>query len=106
MITVTDYTDPQGSVFAAAVFEITYATLSQNSSEEYRLNSDPLVRSNRSLHYTARYWASQAAKDEGKLSYSYLDVGANGNHGGVLAEGEYEGMTAFEAAEAHLTASI
>ena len=106
MVTITDYTDPQGSVFTTAVFEVTYASVSCNSSEEYRLEVGTTASENRSLHYHARYWASQEAKDEGKLPYNYIDTGGNASHGGVLAEGEYDGLTALQAAEAHLNASI
>lgn len=112
-----NWTDPQGSVFEEAVFEVSEASLhsSRNENFSFRISAGDSVdsfeeNSNESinLNYQIFYWASQDARDQGKQPYILANT--NPNQMGMvfyanteeLQKPEYSGLSAKETAEYHV----
>ncbi len=117
MFTKTNWTDPQGSVFDEAVFEVSEASLhsSRNENFSFRISAGDSVDSfeensneNMNLNYQMFYWASQDARDQGKPPYILANTDPNQigmvfyAESSELTKPEYDGLSAKQMAEYHV----
>lgn len=108
------FTDPQGTEFDAAVFQVIRSDFSANTSESYvydiRGGSGTIEAENAnfSLNYRIGYWPSQTAKDSGAAPYILIDTETyNADFASyALPAAQYGGLSAEEAAELHCKTEV
>lgn len=105
--TKANFTDPQGSVFEEAYFEVSTAHINRSFNESYnnRISlgtEETNSNSNINLTYQMYYWPSEAAKNEGSLPYLLANVEPMGDtfYANDLGS-EYDTLNAQDAAELH-----
>lgn len=108
------FTDPQGTEFDAAVFQVIRSDFTANTSESYvydiREGKGSIESENASfsLNYRIGYWPSQASKDNGAAPYILIDTGTyNADFASyALPAEQYGGLSAEEAAELHCKTEV
>lgn len=103
----TNFTDPQGSVFEEAYFEVSTAHINKGFNESYNnrisLGTEEVNgHGNTNLSYQMYYWPSEAARNEGGLPYLLANLDPMGDtfYANELGS-EYDELSALEAAELH-----
>jgi hypothetical protein len=111
MFTKADYTDPQGTTHALAVFRISNANFRREDSTSFNANlNEPQMESEAEntyqqsdLNYSVGYWPSQASYDAGNPHYSLVNVDGNNNfNADVEGVTGYASLGAEAAAEKHV----
>jgi len=111
LTTHTNYTDPQGQLWAAPVFGISYATENTNQNAGVALDFEDMltltetISKNRNVNVRFFYWPSQETKDTGYAPYilaNVLTMSFDFNASGV----EYENLTLKEACFYYLQNTI
>lgn len=76
------FTDVHGVTHAAAVFQVDGVNMYGNSNKSLTLDELGIMQENESVNstvdFSARFWASQEAKDAGKLPMAFSVVDAGG----------------------------
>lgn len=103
------FTDPQGTTFAAAVFQVLRSEFTSNTGENFSYDiaegkgSVDSETANFSLNYRIGYWPAQEDKDAGSPPYILIDPTTyNSDFASYTLDSEtYTGLTAETAAETH-----
>lgn len=105
---VATFTDPQGTTFVDAYFEVSISNINESKSSNYdnRISEgveDTHEHASYSLSYEMLYWRSLAAKENGALPYILANPAPMGLRFNLHQDsvGEYADMTPVEAAEHH-----
>jgi len=110
----TGFTDPQGTTFEAAVFQVLRSDFTINTSETYsfdireQVGSAANETSNFSLNYRMGYWASQDAKESGAPPYTLIDPNTySSDFASYTLDGAlYSELEAEAAAELHCKTEV
>ncbi|AZN32592.1 hypothetical protein [Pseudoalteromonas sp. Xi13] len=108
------FTDPQGTEFEAAVFQVLRSGFTANKSETYaydiREGSGDVEAetANFSLNYRIGYWPTQTSKNNGAAPYILIDTETyNADFASYsLPAEQYSGLSAEEAAELHCKTEV
>jgi len=108
------FTDPQGTEFDAAVFQVIRSDFTVNTSESYVYDireGNGTIESESasfSLNYRIGYWPSQTSKDNGAAPYILIDTETyNADFASyALPAEQYSGLSAEEAAELHCKTEV
>jgi len=108
------FTDPQGTTYDAAVFQVLRTSFTENKSETYEfdIGADKGAVSNDtssfSLNYRIGYWPTQLAKVDGNPPYILIDSETySADFADYSLDAElYAGLSAEAAAELHCKTEI
>lgn len=108
------FTDPQGTSYKGAVFQVLRADFLDSSNESYSYDTREGKGTvgehavNFSLNYRVGYWPSQEAKDAGAPPYTLIDAETyNADFASYsLPEEQYGGLSAEAAAELHCKTEV
>jgi len=108
------FTDPQGTAYEAAVFQVLQASFTENKSEMFDFDIATSAgavsngSSSFSLNYRIGYWPSQSAKKAGTPPYILIDSNTySADFADYSLESEsYAGLKAEAAAELHCKTEI
>lgn len=103
------FTDPQGTKYEAAVFQVLQASFTENKSETFEFDiaegtgAVASGTSSFSLNYRIGYWPTQVAKSAGTPPYTLIDSATfSSDFADYSLDAElYEGLSAEAAAELH-----
>jgi hypothetical protein len=104
---VAAFTDPQGTTYTAAHFEVSTANLSRSTNEYFDNKisigeEDNTTTTNSNLTYQMYYWVDTAAKEAGRLPYLLANSSPMGDTFYISdLDASYDGMLAVAAAEHH-----